>query len=35
MYISEFVCGLIIGAVAATALIVSAALWWDRHNKTK
>lgn len=33
MYISEFVLGLFVGAVGATALIVVAAIWWDKNDK--
>lgn len=33
MYIPEFVLGLFVGAVGATALIVAAAIWWDKNDK--
>ena len=33
MYIPEFVVGLVVGAISATALLVIAALFYDRHDK--
>lgn len=35
MYVSELVCGIIIGAFVATALIVIAAIWYDKHDSSE
>lgn len=35
MYIPEFVCGFIAGAVVASVVIIGAALWYSGHSKDK